>query len=55
MAPNDKDTIPPPATEELLARHVAELVHAARECGLADEIIQDVLQDAADALGEGLP
>jgi hypothetical protein len=54
MALNDKGTIPPPATEELLAEHVAALVHAAREAGLSDEVIQEVLQDAADALLEGL-
>ena len=54
MALNDKGMIPSPATEELLAEHVAALFHAAREAGLPDEVIQDVLKDAADALDEGL-
>jgi hypothetical protein len=54
MAIDDLSKIPPPATAELLAQHVAVLVHQAREAGLPDEVIQEVLQDAADALLEDM-
>jgi hypothetical protein len=54
MALNDKDMIPPPSSADLLAERIARLVHEAREAGLSDETIAAELQDAADALLEGL-
>ena len=54
MALNDKDTIPPPTSADLLAERVARLIQEAREAGLSDETIAAELQDAADALLEGL-
>jgi hypothetical protein len=54
MALNDKDTIPPPSSADLLPERIARLVHEAREAGLSDETIAAELQDAANALLEGL-
>jgi hypothetical protein len=54
MALNDKDTIPPPTSADLRAERIARLVHEAREAGLSDETIAAELQDAADALHEGI-
>jgi hypothetical protein len=54
MALNDKGTIPPPTSADLLAERIARLVHEAREAGLSDETIAAELQDAADALHESL-
>ena len=41
-------------TAEQLAAQIEALVVTAREGGLSDEVIADALQDAADALHEGL-
>jgi hypothetical protein len=41
-------------TAEQLAAQIEALVVTARESGLSDEVIADALQDAADALHEGL-
>lgn len=54
MAIDEQGKIPPPATADLLAQHVAVLVHEAREAGLSDEVIAAELEDAAAALHEGL-
>jgi hypothetical protein len=54
MALNDKDTIPPPTSADLLAERIARLVLKAREAGLSAETIAAELQDAADALLKGL-
>jgi hypothetical protein len=54
MAMHDKGTIPPPTSPDLLAERIARLVHEAREAGLSDEVIAAEMQDAADALHEGM-
>jgi hypothetical protein len=53
VAIDDKSTIPPPVTANLLAEHLAVLIHEAREAGLSDETILAELEDAADALHMG--
>ena len=55
MALNDEVPIPPPTSADLLAERLARLILDAREAGLSDEVIAAELQDAADALLEGLP
>jgi hypothetical protein len=54
MALNDKGTIPPPTSADLLAERIARLILEARDAGLSDETIAAELQDAVDALHEGL-
>ena len=54
MALNDEDPIPPPTSADLLAERLARLILEAREAGLSDEVIAAELQDAADALLEGI-
>jgi len=41
-------------TEQDLAARLADLIADARDSGLSDEAIAALLQDAADALKEGL-